>query len=80
MNISSAGTKVALPSPVYIASKLALEGLTVCFTRDLAAKGIRINTVSPGYTDTDMLAAGGPDLFNAGVAASPLNRVGKSFD
>ncbi len=65
-----------MPSPIYIASKLALEGITVTLARELGAKGIRINTVSPGYTDTDMMAAGGPELAKMGAAASPLNRLG----
>jgi 3-oxoacyl-[acyl-carrier protein] reductase len=44
--------------------------------RELGAKGIRINTVSPGYTDTDMMRAGGPELAKTGIEASALKRLG----
>ena len=77
INISTGGTKAALPSPVYVASKLALEGVTVTLARELGAKGIRINTVSPGYTDTEMMHASGEAMVKIGIEASPLKRLGK---
>ena len=39
---------------VYAASKAAVHGLTQGFARDLAPRGITINTVQPGPVDTDM--------------------------
>jgi len=77
INISSGGTKAVLPAPYYVASKLAVEGFTASLARELGAKGIRINTVSPGYTDTDMLGAGGPEVAKVGIEASVLKRLGK---
>lgn len=38
--------------PTYQASKAALNSLTVSYAGDLAAKGIKVNAVCPGYTAT----------------------------
>jgi len=42
----------------YAASKAALVGLTLPVARDLAAAGIRVNTVSPGVVDTPIYGEG----------------------
>eukprot|EP00029_Vermamoeba_vermiformis_P010525 TRINITY_DN5540_c0_g1_i1.p1 TRINITY_DN5540_c0_g1~~TRINITY_DN5540_c0_g1_i1.p1 ORF type:complete len:237 (-),score=40.94 TRINITY_DN5540_c0_g1_i1:85-732(-) len=80
INLGSAAAKAngALPAAVYTATKFAVASWAVVLAKELGAKGIRINTVSPGYTDTDMMAAGGPELAKIGTAASPFNRLGKS--
>ena len=41
----------------YAASKAGLEGLTRALSRDLAAKGVLVNAVSPGLIETEMLDA-----------------------
>lgn len=51
----------AVESPVpswlhYITAKSALVGLAKCLAIDLARKGIRVNLVSPGMTDTDLIS------------------------
>lgn len=79
VNISSVVTKAPIPAPYQTASKLALEGYAVTLARELAARGIRINTVSAGYTETDMLKSGGEALLAMGAAASIFNRLGKSI-
>lgn len=43
--------------------------------KDLAEKGIRINTVSPGFTDTDMLAD--PNFRTFGASQSVFKRLGR---
>lgn len=55
INLSSSGTKIKKQYPAYICSKLGLEGITVSTAKTLAAKGITINTVSPGFTECDLL-------------------------
>jgi 3-oxoacyl-[acyl-carrier protein] reductase len=42
--------------PAYVASKAAVIGLTRALARSLAPSGIRVNAVSPGSTDTAMIA------------------------
>lgn len=41
----------------YPASKFAVNGLTVSLARELGPKGIRVNAVAPGITETDMMKA-----------------------
>jgi NAD(P)-dependent dehydrogenase (short-subunit alcohol dehydrogenase family) len=45
----------------YTASKAGLAGLTQAVARDLGPRGITVNVVHPGSTDTDMNPADGPD-------------------
>ena len=56
INISTCLTKTPVPqtSP-YIASKGGIEALTRALAVELGGRGVRVNVVSPGYTDTDML-------------------------
>lgn len=51
---SGSGKFGSANSPVYTSSKFALNGLTECLRLDLAPLGIRVSTVAPGRTDTDM--------------------------
>lgn len=46
---------------MYAATKAAVTNLTRTFSAELAPRGIRINSVSPGYIATDMMAAATPD-------------------
>jgi len=53
---SSSGTHKAHPgSSVYSASKAAVRNLGVTLSREWAARGIRVNVISPGSTDTALL-------------------------
>jgi NAD(P)-dependent dehydrogenase (short-subunit alcohol dehydrogenase family) len=59
INVSSSCTARPCPSVSYTVSKAAVEMLTTCSARDLAPKGIRVNAVAPGLTETNMQLAGG---------------------
>ncbi|WP_242112583.1 3-oxoacyl-ACP reductase family protein [Luteimonas aquatica] len=61
---------------VYAASKSALGGLTRGFARDLGERGITVNLVHPGPTDTDMNPADGPRA-DALRAMMPIPRYGE---
>ena len=79
VNISTGGTKLAFPGiSVYGASKSALEFFTKVAAKELGARNITVNTVSPGYTETDMLSD--PRFRTIGVQASPLGRLGAPAD
>ncbi|MDR7112261.1 NAD(P)-dependent dehydrogenase (short-subunit alcohol dehydrogenase family) [Microbacterium trichothecenolyticum] len=53
----------------YSASKGGVVGMMLPAARDLAAVGIRVNTIAPGIVDTPMLAGLGPEV-GASLAAS----------
>jgi NAD(P)-dependent dehydrogenase (short-subunit alcohol dehydrogenase family) len=63
----------------YAASKGALDSLTVGASRELAARGIRVNAVSPGLIETDLHArAGLPDRLTRLVGGVPMGRTGSA--
>ncbi|WP_349604845.1 SDR family NAD(P)-dependent oxidoreductase [Cupriavidus sp. DF5525] len=53
----------------YSAGKAAIVGMTLVAARDLAQRGIRVNTIAPGLFDTPLLARV-PEKVKAGLAAS----------
>jgi NAD(P)-dependent dehydrogenase (short-subunit alcohol dehydrogenase family) len=56
-NIASVAAKRAFPgNAAYCASKYGLRGFSDALREDLRAEGIRVSTVYPGTTDTEMLA------------------------
>jgi 3-oxoacyl-[acyl-carrier protein] reductase len=64
----------------YITAKSALNGFTKAVAFELAPKGIRINLVSPGMTDTELLA-NIPEKFKLLTAAqTPLRSIAKPED
>jgi 3-oxoacyl-[acyl-carrier protein] reductase len=71
--IISIGSNFAerIPAPglsLYAASKAALVGLTKGMARDLGTRGITVNIVQPGSTNTDMNPANGPTRRNRSAA------------
>lgn len=77
VNISS-GSTVASPNGfgIYCGSKAALEQFTRILARELAPRNITVNTVSPGFTETDMYHAL-PRLAELAPRLTPLGRAGK---
>ena len=87
VNIASdAGRVGSSGEAVYSACKGGIIAFTKTLARELAAKGVRLNTVCPGLTETNMLTefmkgAGNPDkLAEAYRRAIPLGRLGKPAD
>jgi 3-oxoacyl-[acyl-carrier protein] reductase len=71
---SSLAERVPYPGvSLYAMSKAAVVGLTKAAARDLGERGITVNVVHPGSTDTDMNPADGPDA-DAERALTALGR------
>ncbi|SFT86133.1 NAD(P)-dependent dehydrogenase, short-chain alcohol dehydrogenase family [Kosakonia arachidis] len=62
---------------VYGASKAALRSLARTWTRELAARSIRVNVVAPGPIDTEMMAAASENIRQGLTQAIPLGRMGQ---
>ena len=87
VNIASDAGRVGSSGEApYSACKGGIIALTKTLARELATKGVRLNTVCPGLTQTNMLAefmkgAGNPDkLEEAYRRAVPIGRLGKPED
>lgn len=65
---------------VYSSSKAALAGLTRSASKELAASGIRVNAVAPGFIDTDMTQALPADRFAERMASIAMGRIGTPED
>ena len=73
--ISSTSAQSGEGSPHYCASKAAVIGLVRQLSRELAPRGIRLNAVAPGPTNTPVMA-GIPDEWVASMEQSiPLGRM-----
>lgn len=64
----------------YITAKSALRGFSRSLALDLAPSGIRVNTVSPGMTDTDQLADVPERVRLVTAAKTPLRRLASTED
>lgn len=78
VNISSAGTTLHYyGATAYLGSRGALEQFTQGIAQELAPRGITVNTVAPGFTDTGILT----DTYKKmGIEASPFKRLGRPQD
>lgn len=66
---------------MYAASKAGLIGLTKSMAQELAARGVTVNAVTPGFIETDMTdAALQGDAREALLAKIPLGRIGQGQD
>ena len=81
VNISSVnGQKGQFGQANYSAAKAGMHGFTMAVAQEGAAKGVTVNTVSPGYIETPMTAAIKPDALAKVVATIPVGRMGAPRD
>eukprot|EP01062_Namystynia_karyoxenos_P021955 TRINITY_DN18396_c0_g1_i1.p1 TRINITY_DN18396_c0_g1~~TRINITY_DN18396_c0_g1_i1.p1 ORF type:complete len:257 (+),score=59.88 TRINITY_DN18396_c0_g1_i1:73-843(+) len=78
VNVSSGSAYIANPV-LYGMSKAALNAMQAGLVRTFGEQGVRINTVSPGHTRTDMISESmaDPVRLEAIVKQIPLGRVGE---
>ena len=85
INISSSASKYPLPNfSLYSSTKAALDAYTIALSKELGPKGIRINSILPGSTDTEGAASAGvtkgSDREKMFIAHTPLGRRGQPED
>jgi 3-oxoacyl-[acyl-carrier protein] reductase len=81
VNISTDGTHLGFSNATaYLGTKGALEQFTKGLAHELAPRKVTVNTVSPGFTDTEMLRGGGQQIAEVGTQMSPLKRLGTVQD
>ncbi len=61
----------------YSAAKAGVMGFTKALARETAAKGITVNTISPGYIRTDMTASIREDVLKSIIGGIPVGRMGE---
>lgn len=61
----------------YAAAKAGIIGFTKALALEGAARGITVNAIAPGYTDTAMVAAVDPDMLRKIVATVPVGRLAR---
>ena len=60
----------------YAAAKAGMIGFTKSMAKEVGSRNITVNTVSPGFIDTDMTKELSDDIKNSLLASIPLNRLG----
>ncbi|WP_432494978.1 SDR family oxidoreductase [Kineococcus gypseus] len=82
VNVSSSTTRLQQPTyGAYVASKAAVEALTLVLAREVRGRDVTVNTVAPGPTATPLFLEGkDPALVERIAAAAPLGRLGEPAD
>lgn len=62
----------------YSASKAGLIGMTKSAARELAARGITVNAIAPGYIESDMTDVLSQEVKEAMLETIPLGRIGQA--
>ena len=82
INFSTSVNRIMLPSyATYVATKAAVEQLTRVFSKEVGSKGINVNSVSPGPTNTELFTNGKPqEVIDRLASLSAFNRLGEPDD
>jgi 3-oxoacyl-[acyl-carrier protein] reductase len=81
INITSVVASTGNPGQMnYAAAKAGVEGMTRALAREIGSRNITVNSVAPGFIDTDMTKALGEEQHAALLTQIPLARLGKPED
>jgi 3alpha(or 20beta)-hydroxysteroid dehydrogenase len=76
VNVSSVAGLTAHFGVAYTTSKWGLRGLSKVASLELGPRGIRVNTICPGYIETPMTASASPAFRDSSIRETPLGRTG----
>jgi acetoacetyl-CoA reductase len=78
INIASVnGRKGQIGQTNYSAAKAGMHGFTMALAREVAHRNVTVNTVSPGYIETEMIAGLRPDALDRILESIPMHRFGR---
>ncbi|MGO9594109.1 MAG: SDR family oxidoreductase [Steroidobacteraceae bacterium] len=77
VNISSISRVGNAGQSNYSAAKAAVESMGVVWAKELARYGIRVGSIAPGFTHTEILASMRPEMLDKLTAPVPLKRLGR---
>src|SRR5450631_2703795 len=77
VNISSISRVGNAGQTNYSAAKAGVESMGVVWAKELARYGIRVGSVAPGFTHTEILASLRPEMLNKLTEPVPLKRLGR---
>ncbi|MFB7330846.1 SDR family NAD(P)-dependent oxidoreductase [Streptomyces adustus] len=80
VNVGSSAALTAHFPVAYTTSKWALRGLSKTAATELGPRGIRVNTIHPGYIETEMTASAAPAFRAANIRETPLGRTGTAAE
>jgi 3-oxoacyl-[acyl-carrier protein] reductase len=82
INFSTSVNRIMLPTyGTYVATKAAVEQLTRVFSKEAGSRGINVNSVSPGPTNTELFTQGkSEEVINRLASLSAFNRIGEPED
>jgi 3-oxoacyl-[acyl-carrier protein] reductase len=81
LNVSSIiGSRGYSGLSVYSATKAGMDGLTRSLARELGPRNIRVNSIAPGYLETEMSSTLDPGQRQQIVRRTPLGRLGRVDD
>lgn len=72
------GQAGAMGQTNYSAAKAGIIGFSKSLALEVAAKGVTVNVIAPGYIDTDMVRAVDPAILDKIVAKIPVKKLGKA--
>ena len=77
VNISSIARVGNAGQSNYSAAKAGVESMGVVWAKELARYGIRVGSIAPGFTHTEILASMRPEMLDKLTAPVPLKRLGR---
>jgi 3-oxoacyl-[acyl-carrier protein] reductase len=82
INMSTSAKRLMLPGyAAYGATKAAVEQLTRVFAKEVGSRGINVNTLSPGPTNTELFTTGKtPETIARLASLSAFNRIAEPDD